>query len=163
MSTFSQRMGLDPTRSTLQTQSVDDRLRTALWNAAVSTYVELDYETALDHLADRESPDYRNSIKESISAVESLCKLIAGDKKATLSNALDTLEQRRGVDLHKALRNAFCALYGYTSDASGIRHALLDEPDLDIEDATFMLVTRSAFVNYVLQKATKAGIDLEGA
>jgi hypothetical protein len=33
--------------------------------------------SALAKLSDRQSPDYRNSIKESISAVESLCRLMA--------------------------------------------------------------------------------------
>jgi hypothetical protein len=39
---------------------------------------------ALELFSDRKSPDYRNSIKESISAVESCCKFICGDDKATL-------------------------------------------------------------------------------
>jgi hypothetical protein len=45
------------------------------------------------------------------------------------------------------------ALYGYTSDSSGIRHALQDEPNLDFVDAKFMLVACSAFVNYLTDKA----------
>jgi hypothetical protein len=39
--------------------------------------VSIHLDQALDFLADRKSPDYRNSIKESISAVESMCKLIS--------------------------------------------------------------------------------------
>jgi hypothetical protein len=35
---------------------------------------------ALELLSDRESPDYRNSIKESISAVESLVATVVGEK-----------------------------------------------------------------------------------
>jgi hypothetical protein len=38
----------------------------------------------LQKLADRENPDYRNSIKESISAVESAAQEITGDTGATL-------------------------------------------------------------------------------
>jgi hypothetical protein len=33
--------------------------------------------TALKHLSDRRSPDYRNSIKEAISGVESMCRIIS--------------------------------------------------------------------------------------
>ncbi len=114
--------------------------------------------TALSHLSDRESPDYRNSIKESISAVESLCELITGGKQATLGQALKHVEKQ--VEMHAALKGAFEKLYGYTSDADGIRHALglLDEPNLRSEDAKFMLVACSAFVNYLLAKASRAGI-----
>lgn len=113
--------------------------------------------TALDYLSDRNSPDYRNSIKESISAVESLSNLITGEK-STLGEALRELETK--VTIHPALKKGFSNIYGYTSDASGIRHGLLEEPNLDFEDAKFMLVACSAFVNYLIAKSDKAGISL---
>lgn len=49
-------------------------------------------------------------------------------------------------------RAALGNLYGYTSDGDGIRHSLLEEPNLDYSDAKFMLVTCSAFVNYLTSK-----------
>ena len=113
---------------------------------------------ALDLLADRKSPDYRNSVKESISAVEAICKLITKEKKATLGQALKKIEDK--VSLHPALGEAFSNLYGFTNDAEGIRHALLDEPNLSFEDAKFMLVSCSAFVNYLISKASKARIEI---
>ena len=114
----------------------------------------------MDLLADRKSPDYRNSVKESISAVEAISNLIANEKKATLGQALKAIESK--VSLHPALKKAFSSLYGYTSDAEGIRHALLSETNLSFEDAKFMLVSCSAFINYLISKASKAGIKLEG-
>jgi hypothetical protein len=113
--------------------------------------------TALNFLADRATPDYRNSIKESISAVESLCNLITGGKDS-LGEALNKLE--KSVPIHPALKKGFSAIYGYTSDAGGIRHALLDEPSLNFDDAKFMLVSCSGFINYLLAKAATAGITL---
>jgi len=118
--------------------------------------VRVHLATALKLMSDRRSPDYRNSIKESISAVEALCKIIAKDEKATLGKALDIIERKIG--LHKALKTAFDSLYGYTSSAEGIRHALLDESSLTLEDAKFMLVSCSAFINYLIFKASKAGL-----
>jgi hypothetical protein len=47
-------------------------------------------------------------------------------------------------------------MYGYTNDTEGIRHALLEEPTLDADDARFMLVSCSAFVNYLKSKVSKA-------
>jgi len=123
---------------------------------AVNTHIK----RALDLLADRKAPDYRNSVKESISAVEAISNLIANKKKATLGQALKAIESK--VSLHPALKNAFSSLYGYTSDADGIRHALLSESNLSFEEAKFMLVSCSAFVNYLISKASKAGIKLEG-
>ena len=117
-------------------------------------------KTALNLLTDRKSPDYRNSVKESISAVESLCKLIANDPNATLGKALDEIKKQNKVKIHPALESAFDRLYGYTSSADGIRHALLDQPTLSSEDAKFMLVSCSAFVNYLISKSSKAGMPL---
>lgn len=114
-------------------------------------------KTALDLLSDRKSPDYRNPIKESISAVEAICNLMAGGK-TTLGQAIKQLEAK--VEIHLALKSAFNSMYGYTSDASGIRHALTEEPVLDFEDAKFMLVSCSGFINYLLAKSVKAGIKL---
>lgn len=72
---------------------------------------------ALELLSDRASPDYRNSIKESISAVESLVATVVGEK-GTLGLLIKKLEDEIG--LHPALRTAFGNLYGYTSDEDGI-------------------------------------------
>jgi len=61
----------------------------------------------------------------------------------------------------ESLKRAFDSLYGYTSSAEGIRHALLDDKStLSFEDAKFMLVSCSAFVNYLISKTEKAGIKL---
>jgi len=114
--------------------------------------------TALLHLSARENPDFRNSVKESISAVEALCCIIAQDQQATLGTALSLVEKR--LPLHAALKSAFSALYGYASDAGGIRHALKDLSTPQIEDARFMLLACSAFVNYLVQKAERAGLEL---
>ncbi len=113
---------------------------------------------SLELLSDRKSPKYRNSIKESISAVEAMCRLIVGSSNADLSEALKEIEKH--IEFHGALKTALIKLYAYTSDAEGIRHALSEEPTLDFEDAKFMLVTCSAFINYLIVKADKAAIPL---
>jgi hypothetical protein len=102
---------------------------------------------ALELLADRKNPDYRNSIKESISAVESLARIMTKNEKATLGDALKLLERSKA--LHPALREAFSKLYGYTSDAHGIRHAMLDESNLTAADAKFFLLSCTTFINYL--------------
>jgi hypothetical protein len=114
--------------------------------------------TSLKLLGDRKTPDYRNSIKESISGVEAMCALITGQARSDLGAALKALE--KGAGLHGALRSAFNSLYGFTSDSSGIRHALLEEPNLTFDDAKFMLVACSAFINYLKAMASTARIKL---
>jgi hypothetical protein len=114
-------------------------------------------DAALSKLADRGSPDYRNSIKESISAIESVCKEIANNKKADLAMAIKEL--KKTISVHPALEQGFLKIYGYTSDGDGIRHALTEEPSLDQEDALFMFVAASAFINYLIAKDQKITRD----
>ena len=116
--------------------------------------VNIHFKAALNHLSNRDDPDYRNSIKESISSIESLCVIITGDKKATLGKALNLIDKK--YQIHGALRKAFSSLYGYTSDSGGIRHKLLeDDITVDLEEAKFMLISCSAFINYLKIKIEK--------
>ena len=105
---------------------------------------------ALELLSDREKPDYRNSIKESISAVESLAKTITEKPKATLGQALKVIKFEEKI--HPSLLEAFSKLYGYTSDEGGIRHAMLDDPKITASDAKFFLMSCTSFINYLKSK-----------
>lgn len=97
------------------------------------------------------SPDYRNSIKESISAVECICREITGE--STLDKALKKIESK-GVTFNSQMKKGLENLYYYTNDAdTGIRHALMDDKNAPTADeAIFMLVSCSAFVNYLMKK-----------
>ena len=95
--------------------------------------------------------------KESISAVEALCEILTGitGKEASLGKLLKKLEDN-GVVIHAGLKSAFNILYGYTSDANGIRHAgNIGGPSSTFEEAKFMLVSCSAFVNYLIAVSAK--------
>lgn len=115
--------------------------------------VRIHLRTALDFISDRKRPDYRNSIKESISAVESLVEQLLG-QKGTLGQLIKKLESKIG--LHPALKNAFSSLYGYTSDEGGIRHALMEASEVGFDEAKFFLVACSAFINLVNAKIVRA-------
>lgn len=126
----------------------------ALSNSSKWEPVNTHLKTAIEYFSNRENPDYRNSVKEAISSIESLCAIITGDSKATLGPALGIIEKQ--YKIHGALKSAFTSLYGYTSDAGGIRHKLLeDDITVTMEDAKFMLVSCSAFINYLKVKIEK--------
>jgi len=116
--------------------------------------VSVHLNKALKLFSSKESSNYANVIKESISAVEAMCKIIIKDKNAKLGQVLKILQDK--IKLHPALAKAYDSIFGYTSDADGIRHALIEESNLDFEDAKFMLVSCSAFVNYLKVKLSKA-------
>lgn len=115
--------------------------------------VKMHLNSALEKLAQRPDGDYRNSIKESISAVEAFCREKTGE--STLGKALSKLEQKN-IIIPQSLKSAFSKLYEYTNHAdTGIRHALMDDegkytPAAD--EALFMLVSCSAFINYLSKK-----------
>ncbi len=118
----------------------DDNIRNHL-NKAITLY------------SDKVKPDYANSIKESISAVEACCRRITGE--STLGEALKKLENKN-VLIPRMLKSSFEKLYYYTNAKdTGIRHALMDETGEYVpkgEEALYMLVTCSAFVSYLLAK-----------
>ena len=102
------------------------------------------------------TPDYANSMKESISAVEAICKFISGMEDATLHPALENTVSKLGI--HLEVSAAIKGIYKYTNDESGIRHARKNNTELQQEDARFLLVTCSSFVNLVAEKARRLGL-----
>ena len=114
---------------------------------AKSSPAQTHIQRALELLSDRKQHDYRNSIKESISAVESTVKIISNSENGTLGELL------KRMNLHKAFRSGLSSMYGYTSDADGIRHALIDESSVpSFADAKFFLVMCASFINYLHDK-----------
>jgi hypothetical protein len=114
--------------------------------------VQTHLKSAFQLYSDRENPDYRNSIKESISAVESIAIVIADNPKANLHDALEAIK-RKG-NLHPILKKGFSCLYSYTSSSdSGIRHAMLDDQtEITQADAKYFLMSCTAFINYLKSK-----------
>lgn len=104
---------------------------------------------ALELYSKRPVADYRNSIKESISAVEAISRNITGENVLNFKKM-----EEKGVIVPTVLRKAFECLYGYTNDkTTGIRHALMDDTNApQAEEALFMLVSCSAFINYLNKK-----------
>ena len=95
--------------------------------------------------------DHSGAMRESIHAVESTARHFDPNAK-TLNPALKALED--GGNLHPALKGAFSKLYGYTSDEQGIRHALIDNPqaNVDQDEAVFMLGACASFSSYLARK-----------
>jgi len=128
-----------------------DSVETALINPNNSVQIHL--QAALNSLsASQKNPDYRNSIKESISAVEVYCREKTGE--STLGKAISKLESK-GIILPNVLKKAFELQYSYTNDkTTGIRHALMDDTNPPSSgEAIYMLVSCSAFINYLVQKS----------
>lgn len=145
---------LSPISDKVESDAISDAIQSAE-TAGLTGAVE-HLRTSLELLGKKPEPDYRNSIKEAISAVESVAIKISGSKSKSLDGALEKLSET--ADLHGALKAGFKSLYGYSSDAEGIRHAILEEPNVGFAEAKYMIVSCSAFVHYLIQKADDAGL-----
>ncbi|MEI9948229.1 MAG: hypothetical protein WDO74_04445 [Pseudomonadota bacterium] len=118
--------------------------------------VKAHLQSAVACLAKRPKADYANSMKEAISSVETLVRLIVNKPSATLGEALKDLKNHLAV--HPALVTSWSNLYGYTSAEPGVRHGSGEEaPKVGNADAMFMLVTCSAIVSYLIELKIKQG------
>lgn len=114
------------------------------------------YGGARSHLKDAAESltkgNFADSIRNSIHAVESVARILAPDTN-TLAPALAALEKRSV--LHPALKAGFGNLYGFTNDESGIRHALIDEPNAKVDeiDALYMFGACAAFISYLIGRS----------
>lgn len=100
---------------------------------------------------------FADSVRESIHAVEAIARTLEPSVK--LSKALAKLEN--STNLHGAMKYGFNSLYGYTSDEGGIRHALLEGGDANVDeaDAMFMIGACASFVTYLIAKKRVAGLS----
>jgi hypothetical protein len=102
---------------------------------------------AIELYRKRPIADYQNSIKESISALEALVKIILNDPKGTLGALVGQLK------IHPAFQEGIKKLYGWTSDEGGLRHADSGEGlKSDETEARYMLIQCSALINYIISK-----------
>lgn len=106
------------------------------------------FVSASSHLTEGE---WRDAIRESMQAVESVARVITGEK--TFALALKVLESRWKI--HGALKAGFGKIYDYTSAEQGLRHPLLDDPTaaVDEADAMFMFGACATFVTYLIRKS----------
>lgn len=112
--------------------------------------------------SDKLAPDYRNSIKEAITAVEALLRSETGE--STFGKAYS--EFKKKVSIHPRLQEAIQKLYDYTNqEDTGIRHSRVAGDGSAVPDASecrFMLITCSAIINYLNSKLARVSI-MEGA
>ena len=103
-------------------------------------------EKSLRYLSNREKPDYENSIKESISSLESLAKILT-EKNLTLGILI------KDLDIHPALKESISKLYGWASNEDGIRHGSNGKTSkIDEQEARLVLVIASSLINYIIAR-----------
>ncbi|OAL77285.1 hypothetical protein AY606_11365 [Acinetobacter sp. SFB] len=127
-----------------------ESIENAINNTNPYSGVQQHLNQALKLMSDRQNPDYRNSIKESISAIEALVMQLLEDNSITLGKAIPKLRSK--YNLHPTLMESLNKLYGYSSDEDGVRHGSPNSSTVTYIDAKFMLVACTNFINYLIEK-----------
>lgn len=109
---------------------------------------------AIALFSNRDKPDYDNTFKEAISAVESLVVQETG--KSNLRAGLSELVKDKSLFPHPAFAGGIDKLYGFASDK--VRHGKKPgQTPIGQDTARLMLILCSALVNYMA--ARRAGGD----
>jgi hypothetical protein len=104
--------------------------------------------------------EYSKSIRESIHAAESVIRVLANNRSINYSDGMRELIKK--FSLHKALGEGFMKLYGFASDADGVRHSSIEGIEsIDEETAFYFLGACASFVTFVIHKARKNQIKEE--
>lgn len=99
------------------------------------------------------SGNWADSVRESISAVESVAKVACPEKDGDTLGPIVTQLVKDGRIKHSGLGKSLKNLYGYTSNEKGVRHALVfdDEANIDEKDAMLLFGACASFVSYLIQ------------
>lgn len=123
--------------------------------AAIDSTLQDEFEPARVHYSKARSyilspsKDPENSIKESVSAVESVCKAIY-PKCATLGDALKAMKREQLIS--PMLVTVFEKFYAYTNAEPAVRHGSNKMSGVDEMDAELALHMSAAFIRTIISR-----------
>jgi hypothetical protein len=97
------------------------------------------------------TPDFENSVKESISCVESTLRILLQQPKATLGNLLK--EANLDSDIERLISQA----YGYASNRDAVRHGGTKPSTLTKVEAEFFLELAGSSIAYITARLKSNG------
>jgi hypothetical protein len=92
------------------------------------------------------TPDYENSIKESINSIESTLKILLGRPTDTLGKLI------KNVPLDPDVSKLISKAYGLTSNKDFVRHGGTENQDIGKFEAEFFLEFAAISINYIKEK-----------
>jgi hypothetical protein len=123
----------------LESKAIDDAMK----DGGPFTTAQTHLEAGVRALSNRRSPNTMEAVREAINATESAARTVTSAQ--TLGEAMRELGSRG--DLHPALIRGWQALYGWTSDAGGVRHGDRAVTEISPALARWMLVSAAAFIS----------------
>ena len=96
------------------------------------------------------APDFENSIKESISAIESCLMILLNEPKGTLGKLV------KGVGLDPDIERLLGQVYGFASNRDFVRHGGVTPSTFKKEEAEFFLEFAASAIVYITAKLKHA-------
>ena len=119
------------------------------------------YEKALQFFRSLSKPDYENSVKEAVCAVEAAGKaLFPQAKAATLGDLAKWLLSTNDVAVPKALVNTITGIYGYRSGGDGVGHGGASGGTATAEVAEYVLAVCASQIIYLVDLANSQEKDV---
>ena len=102
---------------------------------------------ARESYSNRENPNYKDCVRESILSIESLVKIIVNDKNATLETAVKKIP-----NINENLKKSLIKLYHFRGDEGGVVHGNKQDQKSKITEfeAKLILVNSHSLVNYLM-------------
>ena len=99
------------------------------------------------------TPDYENSIKESVNSIESCLMVLLNEPNGTLGKII------KRADLDGDIQRPFSQAYGFTSNKAFVRHGGVAASSLGRHEAEFFLEFAAAAIVYVSAKLRHGDAD----
>jgi hypothetical protein len=108
------------------------------------------FEKALKTLNTRPKPDVENCVKDAVSAIESVGRIIVNDEKALLGDIIKDMAKNKTIP--KPLDEVIQKIYAYRGDQPGVAHGLVGTSKVTIDEAEFVLAMSAAIIIYLVKK-----------
>lgn len=119
------------------------------------------YEKAMQFFRNPAKPDYENTVKEAVCAVEAAGKaLFPVAKAATLGDLSRWLVTTKDVSVPKALGQTFTGIYAYRSGGDGVGHGGAEGGPATVKVAEFVLAICASQIIYLVDVSNDQDTDI---
>jgi len=111
------------------------------------------FEKAIKALNIRPNPDAENCIKDAVSAIESVGRIITKKEKALLSDIIKDAVKKGAIP--QPLDQTFQKVYAYRGNEPGVAHGAVDVSKVTEAEAELILAMSAAMIIYLIKKRSE--------
>ncbi len=111
------------------------------------------FEKAIKALNERPKPDVENCIKDAVSAIESIARILTNNEKALLSDFIKESVQNNVIP--KPLDQTFQKIYAYRGNEPGVAHGAIKPSKVTEDEAELVLAMSAAMIIYLVKKRSQ--------